>query len=547
MYNYVVDQTFIVSSPLSIMDAKVSLVVKESMQQNNMQVLSTSLSGSNTIVYVKNYQPVNYNYVGTTMIGATSYTVVDAGLQMGNPSITISGDHTAEINPNDNLNYDYYETFINLDCFPNGFPSTVLALMSNSMNVAGNTLNWIMFDLSYGESPQTSMFKLSSQAHSKFSWDMVVVGASTNGLTATVASAGTLHGFSFKNSFGNYYNPMKKTSMSGMLYYKNTVMGSSYESGVGTKVSINSTPVYTASSSIQWRLADGTYGEYNGTRDMSDQYVFVINDSYGDVTSFFPSVRVVAFPYGPLSSSVVYCDGNYSYVDLASYIVEYGIQETYLDGVKEPITLNPDVDAPINGSSLGDPAAITPSSITSSGVTLSWDRANDDMTADASLQYLVYRSLSANLTSLANIEANGTPIGTWASDLITLPVTSLSSATQYYFNVVVKDLAGNKAAIYTMTNITTLSGSGNPDTITGENANVTGATTWGNGTSLTMNVDGYVGAAGDLTLDITDLDQIVAVGSDKYINVEAGGSIRVKNRPKITVRVETKYRLCKRV
>ena len=542
MYNYVVDQTFIVSSPLSIIDANVSLVVKESMQQNNMQVLSTSLSGSNTIVYVKHYQPVNYNYVGTTMIGATSYTVVDAGLQMGNPSITISGDHTAEINPNDNLNYDYYETFINLDCFPNGFPSTVLSLMSNSMSVAGNT-----FDLSYGEPPQTSMFRISGTSNSKFQWDMVIVGASTNGLTATVASAGTLHGFSFKNSFGNYYNPMKKTSMSGMLYYKNTVMGSSYESGVGTKVSINSTPVYTASSSIQWRLADGTYGEYNGTRDMSDQYVFVINDSYGDVTSFFPLGRVVAFPYGPLSSSVVYCDGNYSYVDLASYLVEYGIQETYLDGVKEPITLNPDVDAPINGSSLGDPAAITPSSITSSGVTLSWDRANDDMTADASLQYLVYRSLSANLTSLANIEANGTPIGTWASDLITLPVTSLSSATQYYFNVVVKDLAGNKAAIYTMTNITTLSGSGNPDTITGENANVTGATTWGNGTSLTMNVDGYVGAAGDLTLDITDLDQIVAVGSDKYINVEAGGSIRVKNRPKITVRVETKYRLCKRV
>jgi len=422
--------------------------------------------------------------------------------------------------------------------------------------------------------------------------------------------------------------------------------------------------------------------------------------------------------------------------------------------------------------------------------------------------------LSANLTSLANIEANGTPIGTWASDLITLPVTSLSSATQYYFNLLVKDAAENKAAIYTMTNITTLSGSGsggltfttltpgsgNPtyydasstnlyrvsdsyiiekldgsnwvvqgdpnqpmpaysgfaispdgqtayvynnsgtelhkttnggtswetidisglnifqlgngivdgkimcfaggidpvlrlydgtnwttlsgvitstsgtfslcgtasemyalagvsggiykstdggitfslfasgqdiwpsqsvmlmglvfsngkpvvalyrydgetnqgsnhlleyngsawveitsnlpslfymqvrntssslfvledqtgttgiykadtsssstDTITGENANVTGAATWGNGTSLTMTVDGHVGASGDLTLDITDLDQIVAVGSDKYINVEAGGSIRVKNRPKITVKVETKYRLLKRV
>ena len=69
-----------------------------------------------------------------------------------------------------------------------------------------------------------------------------------------------------------------------------------------------------------------------------------------------------------------------------------------------------------------------------------------------------------------------------------------------------------------------------------------GATTWGTGSALTLTTDGNVSPTGDLTLDITDLGQIVASGATRFIKVDAGGSIRIKNRKKFTVRPKTKYR-----
>jgi hypothetical protein len=83
--------------------------------------------------------------------------------------------------------------------------------------------------------------------------------------------------------------------------------------------------------------------------------------------------------------------------------------------------------------------------------------------------------------------------------------------------------------------------------VTPANSEVAGAITWGNGSSLTLSTDGDVKSTGDLTLDITDLDQIVASGATRFINVESGGSIQVKNRKKYTVRSKTKYRLKIRV
>jgi Bacterial Ig-like domain len=109
-----------------------------------------------------------------------------------------------------------------------------------------------------------------------------------------------------------------------------------------------------------------------------------------------------------------------------------------------------DTIAPLPGSGGGiAAAAITPSSLT-----LSWAKATDDKTAPSQLTYEVRRSLSNNIDSVGRAEANGTIVQTYASNMSSATVVSLNANTSYYFNVIVKDDAGNKA-VYVTKSVTT--------------------------------------------------------------------------------------------
>jgi len=107
---------------------------------------------------------------------------------------------------------------------------------------------------------------------------------------------------------------------------------------------------------------------------------------------------------------------------------------------------------------------ITTSGITSSSVTLSWNEASDGVTAEQDLLYGIYRSSSNNLSSVSEIEENGTLL-TEFDYINTFAAGGLMSGTTYYFNVIVIDEAGNKAA-YQTKNITTLSPGGGGTPIT---------------------------------------------------------------------------------
>lgn len=87
-------------------------------------------------------------------------------------------------------------------------------------------------------------------------------------------------------------------------------------------------------------------------------------------------------------------------------------------------------------------------------VTLGWDKAGDDITGQEALIYHIYQSASANLGDANETEINGTPVGS-GTDIDTYTVSGLSAETQYYFNVIVEDEAGNKAS-YEMVSTTTL-------------------------------------------------------------------------------------------
>ena len=112
---------------------------------------------------------------------------------------------------------------------------------------------------------------------------------------------------------------------------------------------------------------------------------------------------------------------------------------------------------------------------------LSWTAAEDILTPENQLRYFVYQSLSNNISSVADCETNGTLINTGGTqNIITYNVTKLNAATNYFFNVVVADMANNKAAYVAKalsTTKATLSGS----------VIITGNTVFGE--TLTANTD----------------------------------------------------------
>lgn len=103
-----------------------------------------------------------------------------------------------------------------------------------------------------------------------------------------------------------------------------------------------------------------------------------------------------------------------------------------------------DSTAPTPGSS----GAITTTSITSNSLTLNWTKGTDNTSAQSTLKYRVYKSSSNNISTVANMYANGTPLNATTTDIATLSVTGLSPSATYYFNVIVQDGAGN-TAVYT--------------------------------------------------------------------------------------------------
>jgi autotransporter-associated beta strand protein len=86
---------------------------------------------------------------------------------------------------------------------------------------------------------------------------------------------------------------------------------------------------------------------------------------------------------------------------------------------------------------------------------LNWTAATDNVTPKENLRYFVYQSSSNDITTAANCETNGTLLNAGGSiDIIEYSVSGLTPKTTYYFNVVVADMANNKAA-YILKELTT--------------------------------------------------------------------------------------------
>ncbi len=167
----------------------------------------------------------------------------------------------------------------------------------------------------------------------------------------------------------------------------------------------------------------------------------------------------------------------------------------------------PDTTPPVPGNS----GNIYTSEISYSSVTLSWEYADDNITAKSSLEYALYESLSANISTVEDCENNGTRILNFTSNLYSILRSGLTSSRTYYYNVVVRDSAQNKAA-YTMRSVTTTVA---PDTIPPTPGN-SGIITAGSATNNSIVVNWS--AADDAVTGQSDLLYLVYQSSINNIN-----------------------------
>jgi C1A family cysteine protease/chitodextrinase len=176
---------------------------------------------------------------------------------------------------------------------------------------------------------------------------------------------------------------------------------------------------------------------------------------------------------------------------------------------------NPIPETDSTEPSPGNSGAISTSNIIATSLRLNWEKGTDDITAQNSLRYYVYRSIADNINTVADCKANGTLLNNnGILNIATFNVSGLTAETTYYFNVVIQDRAGNKAAYTTKQQTTNLISDATPptpgDTGTLLISNVTG-------NSLTLN---WAQALDDLT-DIDSLKYYVYRSTSNNINTIA--------------------------
>jgi hypothetical protein len=178
------------------------------------------------------------------------------------------------------------------------------------------------------------------------------------------------------------------------------------------------------------------------------------------------------------------------------------------------VTLDTTLPVPGNGGT------ITTSGVTDTSVTLNWTKGTDNLSAQGALQYKVVRSDSNNINTVANAEANGTVVQDWTADINTKEVTGLTMSTTYYFNVLVKDEAGNKAVYVMKCKATT------PDIIAPTPGNG-GAISSGEdrGTSFYISWDSAADAGSDQSVLQYKVVKSNTANIDTVTNAEANGTV----------------------
>lgn len=145
---------------------------------------------------------------------------------------------------------------------------------------------------------------------------------------------------------------------------------------------------------------------------------------------------------------------------------------------------------------------ITIGKISDQSVLLSWTAASDTVTDAAELQYMIVRSPANNIDTVASIMENGILVQNWTANMTSKEITGLTPNSTYYYNIIVKDKAGNKSA-YTAKQQNTLRGAvarfggeHGTELFLGGNYIELGISNWGDFGTLGDKPSGFRGTAG---------------------------------------------------
>lgn len=186
----------------------------------------------------------------------------------------------------------------------------------------------------------------------------------------------------------------------------------------------------------------------------SDQEEFLgwVEDSSGDPLNLDGNIMATEIGQqiitntNELGKVIVNIGANNETSGTIEFYNEDGADEGILIGSSNVNFYLPDTSCPLPGNG----GIITIDNKTKSSVNLKWTIATDDTDSADVLQYRVYYSVGNNIGSVTDMKTNGAAFGEYTANIDGCEVTGLSSDTTYYFNVMVKDQAGNEGAYTTV-------------------------------------------------------------------------------------------------
>ena len=186
-----------------------------------------------------------------------------------------------------------------------------------------------------------------------------------------------------------------------------------------------------------------------------------------------------------------------------------------------------DTTAPILG------ADINFTNVAETALTVNWGVASDNVTAQANLQYKVVKAATSEaIDTVGEVDAiiGSDLVMDWTANTLTTGVTNLTAGTKYYFAVLMKDEAGNKA-LYTPAAQVTL----------GTTVMTSGTITPDIDGNITLTSDTLIPAGANVVFDVPDVDHII-LPAGATLQVEPEATLQVGGEI-IEVREDTVYKL----
>lgn len=268
------------------------------------------------------------------------------------------------------------------------------------------------------------------------------------------------------STFGPDSANLTSVSITGLIpsthYFFNVVV----EDGSGAKsaysfaqntTQFDDPPVPGGSAEITTTYA-GTTKVYLSWPYAEDDITSQANIKYRIFSSSLPNIATVAecetngtpsadFMVNINAGAVSGLTSNTSYYFNIMIMDEAGIKAVYQ--MTQVSTIDSDVP-PVPGNY----GLITVHNVTTGSAKLLWTKATDAESSAEFLEYQVYYSLDNNISTVADCEANGTTTGGFVANIDSVTVSGLSSASVYFFNVIVKDQSDQKVVYQTVSDTT---------------------------------------------------------------------------------------------